>query len=954
MAMTTAQRTDAYRFFAIAFNAAPGATYMSQLYDAYTAGMTTQQIVNVYTTKPQFLATYPTYLSDTDFATKLVNNIVKASATDAAKAQAVSDIVASLGLGQSRGDVIYTIFNNLANKLPTDADWGATAKQMANQVVVAQYYTETLVGDSTNLATLQSVISNVTNTSDVSTSDKILALIPGGVVVGQTYTLTTGVDTIAGGANNDTINASWNTTATNPLGGLDSIDGGAGTDSLNIADNATATTVTFSMGGATVKNVENVTIATSGTLGTLGTALDLTGLTGATSLTLSSQDSGAVSHEVSVEDTAALAVTVAAGTVKTTGGKSVSVTGGTTLTINDSGAAALTSVSVSKLGGAATATGDAITSLTVGATAGTAARLVTVSNTTAGHTLNVTSNGAGYNAAGTEYQTKVYDAAAKVMAITATAKSSIEVGDNSTANSTLTTVTLAGAGNVKLNLDSTRNTAVTAYDGSAATGNQTLANVAAATVSVKTGSGKDTLTTTQTTKAAFDMGAGNDTVTVASALAAGTTIALGAGDDKLLYSSGSIANSTSTATTVVDGGDGTDTLALALVGAANVGVFQNFEVFDVIGLNNGAGGLDMNILAAKNTITGVSGSGALGGASALINLGAGVNFTASADMGTATALTLTQTTGGALTVKLDADSTDDTTQNDTGVKVIASNATALTADFNVDSAYNAPLTNTNDQTIDLTGTKAASLTVVSGGTLATNKLVYASATNGASSAADILTAVTVTGSQDLTVDYTPYAAGKGNTATFDASAFTGKLSVDTNVLKNGGTLKLGSGTDTVWVGDLSNPGAGAHAEEAIVGFTKSTSTTSATAIAAADKLIFDATANNAVVTGATKVAVAVVTTAASVTGGAVDTHGVVTFTGAGPANLDAAVAIAGLAAGGVAGNAVVFEYVGDTYVFVEGAGAATAVAATDHLVKLVGVTGVTSLNETGTDVLYIA
>ena len=99
MAMTAAQKTDAYRFFAIAFNAAPGATYMSQLFDAYTAGMTTQQIVNVYTTKPEFTATYPVFLSDTDFATKLVNNIVKASASTTNKAAAVADIVASLALG---------------------------------------------------------------------------------------------------------------------------------------------------------------------------------------------------------------------------------------------------------------------------------------------------------------------------------------------------------------------------------------------------------------------------------------------------------------------------------------------------------------------------------------------------------------------------------------------------------------------------------------------------------------------------------------------------------------------------------------------------------------------------------------------------------------------------------------------------------------------------------------
>ena len=53
MALTTTQKTEAYQFFIVAFGAATGVEYMNQLNDAYNAGMTTKQIVNVYTTKPQ-------------------------------------------------------------------------------------------------------------------------------------------------------------------------------------------------------------------------------------------------------------------------------------------------------------------------------------------------------------------------------------------------------------------------------------------------------------------------------------------------------------------------------------------------------------------------------------------------------------------------------------------------------------------------------------------------------------------------------------------------------------------------------------------------------------------------------------------------------------------------------------------------------------------------------------
>jgi len=279
MAMTAAQKTDAYRFFAIAFNAAPGATYMSQLFDAYSANMTTLQIVNIYTTKPEFTATYPVYLSDTDFATKLVNNIVKASASAANKAQAVSDIVGYLAIaGNTRGGAIYTIFNNLANKALTDPDWGATAKQMNNQVTVSQYYTETLVGNSTTLSVLQGVIANVTDTTDVSTSAAIEAAIGGAGGVGQTFTLTTGIDNITGGTGNDTINAA--ATTSNTWSALDNVDGGAGTDTINI----TLFAGTLAAAGATIKNVEVANVTAAAAI----TEANTTGFTGLTTLNVGS------------------------------------------------------------------------------------------------------------------------------------------------------------------------------------------------------------------------------------------------------------------------------------------------------------------------------------------------------------------------------------------------------------------------------------------------------------------------------------------------------------------------------------------------------------------------------------------------------------------------------------------------------------------------------------------
>jgi cyclophilin family peptidyl-prolyl cis-trans isomerase len=162
-------RDDLYRFFAIAFSAAPGVTYMGQLVEAAEVGrMSIKDIVNVFTTKPQFLETYPASLSNQEYAQKLVDNVVGTSATAAAKVEAVADIVAALALPNwTRGDITYAIFNNLAGKPADDAKWAGTAKKMAHQIAYAKHFTETMKVDTTHLPALRAVVREVTESSPV-------------------------------------------------------------------------------------------------------------------------------------------------------------------------------------------------------------------------------------------------------------------------------------------------------------------------------------------------------------------------------------------------------------------------------------------------------------------------------------------------------------------------------------------------------------------------------------------------------------------------------------------------------------------------------------------------------------------------------------------------------------------------------------------------------------------
>ena len=158
---------DLYRFFAVAFGAAPGVTYMGQLIEAAEWGLSIKEIVNIFTTKPEFTDTYPVSMSNADFATKLVENVVGSSATSQAKQEAVNDIVSALSLPNwTRGDVIYAVFNNLASKPESDAKWYGTAKKMTNQVVFAKHFTEDLLIDTTLLTQLRKAVSAADETKD--------------------------------------------------------------------------------------------------------------------------------------------------------------------------------------------------------------------------------------------------------------------------------------------------------------------------------------------------------------------------------------------------------------------------------------------------------------------------------------------------------------------------------------------------------------------------------------------------------------------------------------------------------------------------------------------------------------------------------------------------------------------------------------------------------------------
>ena len=157
---STSGDKDLYRFFVIAFGAAPGGIYIEQLREAYLSGMSIQELVNIFTTKKEFLSRYPAYLSNETFANQLVEDVVGDSASHSAKSEATRDIQDALKLPNwSRGDVIFRIFNNLANIAETDSKWGNTSRQLANRVAVAKFFSEQLQYRSQDVDVLRASVS---------------------------------------------------------------------------------------------------------------------------------------------------------------------------------------------------------------------------------------------------------------------------------------------------------------------------------------------------------------------------------------------------------------------------------------------------------------------------------------------------------------------------------------------------------------------------------------------------------------------------------------------------------------------------------------------------------------------------------------------------------------------------------------------------------------------------
>ncbi len=503
-------------------------------------------------------AYYPLYLTNSEIVAKFYVNVLGRPADQ----QGLDYWTAQLNSGKTQGQVIVNMINAVNAYNGTDADALNSKALLANKMAVSLYYGITLNGTATS-AVATSIVANVnSDPASVATAEATAYATlnpPAPAPVGQTFTLTTGIDFVTGTSAGDTING---TAATNTLTGLDSIDGGDGSDKLNITSVAAVTTT-----GATVKNVETATLTSAADVNSNTTSwTGLTALNVVSSATANETITAAATTVVKVANGTAFDVTVvgSGGAISISndvGGNvnvgqsavanaitSATVSGGLAVAVRDrSGTAAasgstLTTVSLDGNAGAATLTGNGITSvteantnqnLTVTAAAATRALGVTVNTVTGGTitdatatTATLTSTGAANVVAdlAVAAATAVTLAGDKALALTTThfdAATSLNVSDAAlvtisgyATTNKLASVKVTGAGGLTTDL-SGQGAQLTSIDASGSTGPNTI--TINGTEAYKGGSGVDIVTASAAPTLAVDGGAGTADVFVMNA-----------------------------------------------------------------------------------------------------------------------------------------------------------------------------------------------------------------------------------------------------------------------------------------------------------------------------------------------------------------------------------------------------------------------------------------------------
>jgi len=251
MAITAATRQDIIELVVTALNAAPGTTLLNELVAIVDGGGTLADVAANLAASDTFTARYPAFQTAEEFADEWLGNLIPEAGADAL-AEAKALVVAAVNGGTTAASLILQAQEFLSAASETDAAFGTSAANFNNKTEVASHQTLTNETAALDTTALDSVTSDDATVASAKTSLDTVA------TPGTSSALTTKVDSLTGGAGDDSYSATAATVASQTINAGDVIDGAGGTDTLlvtgSIAGGATLGT------GVTVSNVENVKV----------------------------------------------------------------------------------------------------------------------------------------------------------------------------------------------------------------------------------------------------------------------------------------------------------------------------------------------------------------------------------------------------------------------------------------------------------------------------------------------------------------------------------------------------------------------------------------------------------------------------------------------------------------------------------------------------------------------
>ncbi len=228
MAITAEQRKEVISLLVGMFDAAPSAELLTGFVASIENGQSLESLANDLAATDEFASLYPVWLTNDEFATNFVTNILDGNTSAAALAEGIATVTAMLNGGSTRGEAANQAVALLTAVPVTDTIWGQAAQGLANKVDVATYFATTKLTAASEFDALRAVVADVDATATSVSDQKIL--IDAGVD-SLAQNLTAGQDFLEGSSGNDAFTA-WIFDNQNTAQSGDSIKGGAGTDTL--------------------------------------------------------------------------------------------------------------------------------------------------------------------------------------------------------------------------------------------------------------------------------------------------------------------------------------------------------------------------------------------------------------------------------------------------------------------------------------------------------------------------------------------------------------------------------------------------------------------------------------------------------------------------------------------------------------------------------------------------